>query len=237
MVFDFGGRPRPFGPERAGSPGPAPGASGATRMRRPVGRPWWLGPAAVIGALVLLFVLLTSDGRVSGRTSGGFRASGSATCLLTRYAAVALSFLVGFAVAALFVGINLWAALRSEGGIGLTVGDVTIGRRLSIVALIGATVVLERVVRPLRRVGVGTLPPLPQSHLVRRDRPAVPSGCLLLCLHAAGARVLALVADVADRADRDRRCGGLCGETRHGTDGRHASGCRRICARISPSSA
>ena len=107
-----------------------------------MGRPWWLWPAAVLGALVLLFVLLTATAGFWANlwwfSSLGFRG-----VLITRYVAVALSFLVGFAVAAVFVGINLWVALRSEGGIGLTVGDVTIGRRFSILALIGATIVLS----------------------------------------------------------------------------------------------
>lgn len=135
MTFDFGGRPRPFGPERSGARAPAGGgARGA--------RPWWLVPAAVLGALaLLLFLLLATAGFWANLwwfSSLGFR-----NVLLTRYVAVILSFLIGFAVAAAFVGINFWVALRSEGGIGLTVGDVTIGRRLGIVALLGATIVLS----------------------------------------------------------------------------------------------
>jgi uncharacterized protein len=142
MVFDFGGRQRPFGPERARSPGSGGGGLGGDADVPRMGRPWWLWPAAVLGALVLLFVLLTATAGFWANlwwfSSLGFRG-----VLITRYVAVALSFLVGFVVAAVFVGINLWVALRSEGGIGLTVGDVTIGRRFSILALIGATIVLS----------------------------------------------------------------------------------------------
>lgn len=140
MTFDFGGRPRPFGPVR---PDPATPGGGVPGGRRPARgeRPWWLGPAAIVGALaLLLFLLLATAGFWANLwwfSSLGFR-----NVLLTRYVAAVLSFLVGFAVAAAFVGVNLWVALRSEGGIGLTVGDVTIGRRFGIVALVGATIVL-----------------------------------------------------------------------------------------------
>ncbi len=142
MVFDFGGRPvRP----PSGEGGPS--ASRAGTPRSPGGgerweRPWWLGPAAIIGAIALLiFVALGTAGFWANLwwfTSLGFR-----DVLITRYVAVILSFLVGFVVAAIFLGLNLAAALRSEGGYGLTVGDVQIGRRFSILALVGVTLGLS----------------------------------------------------------------------------------------------
>ncbi len=142
MVFDFGGRPQPLRPERREPSGAGGGASGGIG---PIGlgeRPWWLWPAAVLAALALIvFVLLATAGFWANLwwfSSLGFR-----NVLVTRYVATILSFLAGFVVAALFVGINLAVALRSDGGFGLTVGDVRFGRRLSLVALVGATVGLS----------------------------------------------------------------------------------------------
>ncbi len=134
MVFDFGGRPQPLRPERRDPSGGAGVGAGD--------RPWWLWPAAILGALALLVVLLLLTAGFWANlwwfSSLGFR-----NVLVTRYIASVVSFLIGFAVAAVFIGINLVVALRSDGGYGLTVGDVQIGRRLSLVALIGATVGLS----------------------------------------------------------------------------------------------
>ncbi len=139
MVFDFGGRPQPLRPERREPSGTGGGASGGIGSGE---RPWWLWPAAVLAAgALILFALLTTAGFWTNLwwfSSLGFR-----NVLVTRYVATILSFLVGFAIAALFIGINLSVALRSDGGFGLTVGDVRIGRRLSLVALVGVTVALS----------------------------------------------------------------------------------------------
>lgn len=134
MVFDFGGRPRPLRPERRdASSGQVLGAGD---------RPWWLWPAAVVGALALLVVLLLITAGFWANlwwfSSLGFR-----NVLVTRYVATIVSFLVGFVIAAIFIGLNLVVALRSDGGLGLTVGDVQMGRRLSLVALVGTTIALS----------------------------------------------------------------------------------------------
>lgn len=142
MVFDFGGRPRPLRPESGKSPAGDAGTPRAT-PRGPGGdRPWWLGPAAVIGAIVLIAILLLATAGFWANlwwfSSLGFR-----NVLITRYVAEVLSFLVAFSIAAVFVGVNLGIALRSEGGFGLTVADVSIGRRVSILALGGVTAALS----------------------------------------------------------------------------------------------
>ncbi len=138
MVFDFAGRPRPIRPEGGGSAGA--GVGGPTH--RSGERPWWLWPAAVLGALALIGILLLATAGFWANlwwfSSLGFR-----DVLITRYVATVVSFLIGFVVAALFIGINLAVALRSEGGYGITVGDVQIGRRLSLAALIAVTVALS----------------------------------------------------------------------------------------------
>jgi len=138
MVFDFGGRPQPLRPERR-DPGGASGGIGSIGSGE---RPWWLWPAAVLAALALIaLALLTTAGFWANLwwfSSLGFR-----DVLVTRYVATILAFLIGFAIAAIFIGINLAIALRSDGGFGLTVGDVRIGRRLSLVALVGVTIALS----------------------------------------------------------------------------------------------
>ncbi len=142
MVFDFGGRPRPLRPERRDPSGTGGGVSGGTPAVRSGDRPWWLWPAAVLGALALLIIVLLMTAGFWANlwwfSSLGFR-----DVLVTRYVAAIVSFLVGFAIAALFIGANLFVALRSDGGLGLTVGDVRLGRRLSLAALVGATVSLS----------------------------------------------------------------------------------------------
>jgi len=142
MVFDFGGRPQPLRPERREPSASGTGGSGGLREIGSGDRPWWLWPAAVIGALALLVILLLMTAGFWANlwwfASLGFRG-----VLITRYVATILSFLGGFVIAALFIGINLFVALRSGGGFGLTVGDVRLGRRLSLLALVVATIILS----------------------------------------------------------------------------------------------
>ncbi|MCA1666023.1 MAG: UPF0182 family protein [Thermomicrobia bacterium] len=140
MGFDFGGRPRPLRPE--GREPSGSGVSGGTTGGDAGVRPWWLWPAAALGAVAVLIILLL--------VTAGFWANlwwfdslGFRGVLLTRYVATIVSFLVGFAIAALFIGSNLIVALRAGGGIGLTVGDVRLGRRLSLFAVIAVTVALS----------------------------------------------------------------------------------------------
>src|SRR5207237_458053 len=137
MVFDFGGRPRPIRPIRS-----APsGAGGGTSGRETAGagdRPRWLGPGAVLGALAISLVLFLATAGFWANL-WWFSSLGLSDVLITRYVAALLSFLIGLVIAAVFIGINLWVALRAEGGYGLTVGEVQFGRGLSIAALIGIT--------------------------------------------------------------------------------------------------
>ncbi len=130
MGFDFGGRPQPLRSVRRDPSGGDVSGTGE--------RPWWLWPAAVLGALALLVILLLMTAGFWANlwwfSSLGFR-----DVLVTRYVATILSFLIGFVIAALFIGVNLVVALRSDGGFDLTVGDVRMGRRLSLAALVAVT--------------------------------------------------------------------------------------------------
>ena len=128
MVFDFAGRPRPLRPDRVD---PAPGSGG--RSVTPRGpRPWmasWAGLTIIVGALaVLLFLLSATAGfwvNILWFDSLGYR-----DVLFTRYGARLLAFLVGFAVAALFIAVNVIVAARIEGGLPEAIAGFRIGRRL-----------------------------------------------------------------------------------------------------------
>ena len=140
MVFDFGGRPiRPIRPVPSSGGGASAGERGGGGDGE---RPRWLVPVSVLVVVgVLGFVLLGTAG--FWVNLWWFSSLGFSDVLLTRYTATILSFVVGFLIAFAFVGLNLGVALRSEGGFGLTVGDVRIGRRLSIWAMVGATAFLS----------------------------------------------------------------------------------------------
>jgi uncharacterized membrane protein (UPF0182 family) len=141
MTFDFGGRPRPLRPDRVDPP---PGGGGEPVIpRRPRGgRPWWLIPGGIVALLVVLvFLVLATAGfwaNILWFDSLGYR-----HVLFTRYAARLVAFLIGLAVAALFIGANVLIAARVEGGLPTEIGGYAISRRLERWLLVGGIAVLS----------------------------------------------------------------------------------------------
>jgi len=144
VTFDFGGRPvRPIRRNTGGGSDSGNGGGGGGNGVPPrlpnfggvrggrVGIPRW---AVLIGVLALLFTLVTA-------TAGfwvdvwWFESLGFVDVLLTRYTALALSFLVGFAVALAFIGANLALAVRAEGGRPIVFGGASLDRRVVTVVL------------------------------------------------------------------------------------------------------
>ncbi len=129
MVIDFGGRMRP---PRTGQRATLSGENG---------RPRWRLPAIVAGVLATaLIVLYSSSGfwvNLWWFESLGFR-----DALTTRYTASLLSFLLGTAIAALFLTANVAVVVRAGRGQPLQFGGVELPQQLGRAVVIGGAAIL-----------------------------------------------------------------------------------------------